>query len=337
MSFVYFLRLLVKNLKWLVMIPACLAFSIYYFTRNEKKIYSSETVVYTGIASGYSLSGNNKVDYFTASNAFDNLITLINSRETKVEVALRLLAEHLCLQKHDPVKLSWNAYTELGKLIPDDVRKKLLRPSVQQTFEELSQFMHSSDDNLIYKVIYSGNPYYSVKALNNIKPLRVNSSDLIKISYETTDAFICKRTLELTLDVFMRKQRLIKEGQSESVVAFFEEQTRNAFNRLDSAEMEFLAFNKNNNIINYPEQTKAVAGERELLYAQNHNIEMDSRAAGTSLEKVNENMEGRRYQMLYGSDVLQEREELSDIYGKIAVMETLGRSGGGNASSPQLD
>ncbi len=337
MSFVYFLKLLVRNLKWLLLIPACMAVSIWYFTRHEIKTFSSETVIYTGIASGYSLSGNSKVDYFTASNAFDNLISLINSRETKNEVALRLLAEHLCLPKHDPTKLSWNAYEQLHKLIPDSIEKKVCSATPDETFEALSSYMRKSDDNLIYKLIYSANPYYSINALSNIKPARVNSSDLIKVSYETSDAAICKRTLELTLDVFMRKHRLIKEGQSGSVVAFFEKQTKDAFDRLDAAELDFLHFNKSNNIINYQEQTKAVAGERELLYAQNHNIEMEREAAGTSLNKVNENLEGRKYQIRYGADLLHGREELADIYGKIAVVETLGKSKGSAAPEKELD
>lgn len=337
MSFVHFLKLLLRNLKWFLVVPVCLAFSIWYFTRHEKKVYSSETVIYTGIASGYSLSGNNKVDFFTANNAFDNLISLINSRETKNEVALRLLAEHLCMPKHDPAKLSWESYEQVHKLIPDSVSKKVCSRSTAETYEALSDYMHKNEDNLVYKLVYSSGPYYSINALSNLKPQRVNSSDLIKVSYETTDAAICKRTLELVLDVFMRKHRLIKEGQSGSVVAFFEKETQKAYNRLDSAELEFLRFNKSNNIINYQEQTKAVAGERELLYAQNHNMEMDERAAGTSLEKVNENLASRRFQTLYGADLLQNREELSDVYGKIAVAETLGKSRGSETAGKELD
>src|SRR6187200_3086813 len=95
MSFIYFIRLVRKNLLWLVLFPSILAGSIFYFTRWEKKVYSSESVIYTGIASGYSLSGSTKADYFANSNAFDNLLSLINSRETRQEVALGLLARHL--------------------------------------------------------------------------------------------------------------------------------------------------------------------------------------------------------------------------------------------------
>lgn len=337
MSFVYFLKLLLKNLKWLLFIPACLAASIWYFTRHEIKVYTSETVIYTGIASGYSLSGNSKVDFFTANNAFDNLISMINSRETKKEVCLLLLAEHLSMQQHDATKLSWESFARLKQLLPDALYKEVVKSTPGGTYKALNEYMNKTEGNAIYKIINAFDPFYSIAALDKIKAVRVNASDLVKISYESNDAAICKHTLELVLDVFMRKHRVLKEGQSESVVAYFEEQTRKAYERLDSAEAEFLSFNKTNDIINYPEQTKAVAGEKERLYAQNHNIEMDRNAAGTSFQKVTENLEGRKYQTLYGNDVLHDREELSDIYSQIAVAETMGRSEGSTAPQRQLD
>lgn len=328
MSFLYFLKLILKNLKWLIIIPACLAASIFYFTRHEIKIYSSEAVIYTGIASGYSLSGSSKVDFITVNNAFDNLISLINSKETKREVALTLLAEHLAMKKHDNTKLSWDTYQRMKNIVPDSLKKILVKETVEGTFEALNNYMHKSDDNLIYKIVYAGAPFYSIGALDNIKAARVNNSDLIKVQYETNDAAICKHTLELILEVFMRKHRLIKEGQSESVVAYFEKQTRDAYERLDSAEQDFLNFNKSNNIINYYEQTKAVANQKENLYTQNHNMQMDESAANTSLDRVNETIDGRKYQALYAPTLIEQREELSDIYNQMAVGEAMSRSTG---------
>ena len=326
MSFIHFIKILLKNLKWLILIPAVMAGSIYYFTKNEKKVYSSETVVYTGIASGYSLNGTTKADYFATSNAFDNLLTLILSRETKQEVAVDLLASHLFLSKPDSSVLSWTSFQQLKKLVPEDIRKKLVKPTLAQTIDAVTAYMHTDDNNLIYKVINSTNPFYSVAALQNIKALRVSSSDLIRISYETEDAAICKNTLDLLIQVFMKKHRLLKEGQTESVIAYFEKETASAYERLDSIEEIFLDFNKKNDIINYYEQTKAVAGEKENLYAQNHNLEMERMANSSALDKVNDNIKGRIYQILYGTDVIKDREKLSDVYNKIAVNEVLGKN-----------
>jgi polysaccharide biosynthesis transport protein len=338
MSFLHFIRLIIKNLKWLILIPSALAFTIFYFTRNEKKVYSSESIIYTGLASGYSLSGSIKADFFATSNAFDNLISVIDSRETKEDVAIQLLSEHLfySAKKHDESKMKWPAYDELQKLFPAKLRESLIKADVAATREAVKKEMSKSEDNEIYKLINSDNHYYSIEALNKGKATRISNSDLIKISYETNDPFICKRTIELLEETFMLKHLELKEGQTQSAVQYFELETKKAFAKLDSAERLFLAFNKDNDIINYYEQTKAVAGEREDLYAMNHNLEMDKMASSSSLAKVNENIKGQTYQALYGSDVIKEREKLSDIYNKIAFSEALSKKGDNRSQTDSL-
>lgn len=324
MSFIHFIKLLYRNLIWLVSIPVVLAASVYYFTRNEKKVYSSESIIYTGIASGYSLNGTNKADFYSTSNAFDNLISLIDSRETKEDVSISLLAEHLQKTKSNSEEIGYEAFGELQKLIEEKTRKKLKGATVEKTKENILKMMNSSDDNLIIEIINSSNPYYSLKALNTIKANRISNSDLIKISYETNDPGICRRTLELLEHSFMRKHRLLKEGQTESVVKYFEEETEKAFAKLDSSEKLFLQFNKQYDIINYYEQTKAIAGEKEDLYALNHTLEMDKHASDVSLKKVNSSIKNRVYQNLYNTQILEERKELSKLYTQITTLQLAG-------------
>ncbi len=335
MSFIYFIKLLVKNLHWLLIIPVTLALSIFYFTRHERKVYTSESTIYTGIASGYSLSGNNKADFFATSNAFDNLLSLINSRQTRQEVVIELLARHLMIKKHDPALLSWESFDELRKLVPDSIRNMLVKPTVEETVSALNQYMKGGEDNVVYEIVNSENPYYSLDAMENIKALRINNSDLIKISYQTNDAVICRETLEVLEARFMNKHRLLKEGQSESVVTYFEIETKGAFQRLNNAEQAFLEFNRDNDIINYYEQTKAVAVEKENLDVQKQNMQMDNMASKKSLDLVNDNIKGRLYQNEYGTAILKDKEVLSDLYNKIAVEDLLGKKNPNHAA--QMD
>ena len=327
MSFVHFIRILLRNIKWLLVIPFIIAFSIFYFTRYEKKIYSSESVIYTGIASGYNLSGYSKSDYFATSNAFDNLLSIINSRDTKEQVAVELLSNHLFLKKLDLSILSWGANDALSKIIPDSVREKLVKPTLDETIHTVNNFMQANDTNLIYKLINSGrNPFYSVEALQEIKAIRISSSDLIKISYETNDAAICKHTLELLIATFIKKQKLLRVTQTDSVVAYFEKGTLSAFKKLDSIEQVFLDFNRQNDIINFNEQTKAITEEKQNINTLDHTLQMNQLASGSALNKVNDNIKGRIYQTIYGSEIMAEREKLSDVYNKIAVVEVIGQN-----------
>ncbi len=325
MSIVQLIKILLRNWKLLLLVPMVMGISIWYFTRHQKKVFLSETVVYTGIASGYSLNGNNSADYYSTSNAFDNLLTIINSRETKEEVAITLLSSHLFLSKHDLTYLGWDAYSQLQELVPENIRKKLVRGSLEETRAAVNAYMHSSENNLVYNIINSDNPYYSIKSLKGIQATRINSSDLIKVSYETNDAAICKHTLELLVDIFMKKHRLLREGQTSSVIAYFEREVKAAFTRLDSCEQVFLNFNRQNEIINYYEQTKAVAGEKEHLFALNHNLEMERNASEKAVDKVNDDLKGRTYQDVYGKDVIGNREKLADLYSKIAFNDVMGK------------
>ncbi len=249
MSFVHFIKLLLRNLLWLIMVPVVMAGTIFHFTKNEVKVYSSESVIYTGIASGYSLSGSNKADYFATSNAFDNLLSLINSRDTKQEVAIALLANHLQIKNFDPSLMSAASFKELKKLVPDSVRQIVVKSTEEETVTALHDYMASRENNTIFNIINSDNPFYSINTLDNIKANRINSSDLIKIAYQCNDAVICKQTLELLEQSFMRKHRMLKEGQSESVIDYFEKETHAAFIRLNDAEQNFMQFNKQNEIM----------------------------------------------------------------------------------------
>ena len=334
MSFIHFLRLLTKNILWLLLIPTILAVSIYYFTRHEKKVYSSESTIYTGIASGYDLNGTTKADFYTTSNAFDNLLSLIESRETKLDVLINLLSEHLSLKQHDSTILTWQAYDDLQKLVPSNVKQQIVKSNFPETRAVVANLVKKSNNNVLYKLIYSLNPYYSLEALKNIKSSRISNSDLIKISYETNDPYICKRTLELLEESFMRKNKILREGQTGSVVSYYENETKKAYSKLDSNERTFLNFNKSNDIINYNEQTKAVATERSELYALNNNLEMDNSSSKSSLDKVNESIKGRNNLFSNGSDIVKEREKLSNIYNKIALSELMNPDGG---SKKQVD
>ena len=165
----------------------------------------------------------------------------------------------------------------------------------------------------------------------------MSSSDLVKVSYETNDAAICKHTLEILVETFIKKHKLLREGQTDSVIAYFEKETHHSFQRLDSVEEVFLNFNKQNDIINYYEQTKAVAGEKENLDALNHTLEMDRMATGSALSKVNENIKGRLYQTLYGPEIMGEREKLSDIYNKIALSEVINKDNNAGGQKKYID
>jgi uncharacterized protein involved in exopolysaccharide biosynthesis len=121
-----------------------------------------------------------------------------------------------------------------------------------------------SNDNYIYELInYDDDKHYSIKALSSIQATRINSSDLIKMSYTVDDPGICQQTLEIYNAICIKNYKNIKENRSDAVVKYFEEQLAQANNTLKLAE-DKLEFNKSYNIINYYEQSKAVAVVKKI-------------------------------------------------------------------------
>ena len=102
MKLVDFIKLLLRHKVLLTVVPVSLASLVLVLTANPKYDYYSQTVLYTGLASGSSIEMDKSFNYFATNIAFDNLINIINSRETQEEVAIRLLSQHLLMEDQTP-------------------------------------------------------------------------------------------------------------------------------------------------------------------------------------------------------------------------------------------
>ena len=88
MTIIELVRLILKHLVLLIIVPLLLATMVIFLTMNPTHEYSSHTVLYTGLATGSSIEMDKKFNYQATNTAFDNLINIIKSRETQEEVAI---------------------------------------------------------------------------------------------------------------------------------------------------------------------------------------------------------------------------------------------------------
>ncbi|HSJ66275.1 MAG TPA: hypothetical protein VK921_01310 [Anditalea sp.] len=330
------IRLLLKNWIWLIAIPIVLAVSIFFFTRGAKRVYVSDTTVFTGIASGYSITGSVEADFYSASTAFDNLLFLINSRETKEEVAIRLLSYHLMLEDVNPILLNWNSYLNFQEILPAELRKQLVAPTFGETYDNVRTYYSTDTENEIYELLTSEEDFYSLRALSALVSSRIGTSDIIRIEYETADPAICKHTLELLTDVFINRNRNLREGQTESVVGYYEVEARRAYERLEDIEQRFLEFNVGNNIINYDEQTKNISSHREILYTDFAEVEMQYVAARSALEAIEDRLEQRAQTTLSSNEILELRNRVSSLSSQISDIEIFKQPAPGTPTDQQL-
>jgi len=363
MTVIDIFRILRKHLVLLILTPVILAALVTYFTKKPTYTYSSETTLYTGIATGSSVEMDKSFSYFANNSAFDNLINVISSRETQQDVAIRLLAQHLMLEKYDPKYISKESFNNLRKITPVSVFKLVVKngdalraasevdtsestgkfsfesldtttmqlqpasidlAAFEQTVKNLETYMAGSDTNFVYKLLYFNHPHYSIKAISTVSVKRIASSDLVKLSYESSDPGICQQTLALMTAVCIKNYKLIKENRSDAVVKYFEYQLRQAAGRLKIGEDKLLAFNMDHNIINYYEQSKAVANVKENLDVDYNNKRIKLAGLEAAIKRIEEKLGIQQQVQLKSSAILDKRNKLSAVNSKIATAETLG-------------
>jgi uncharacterized protein involved in exopolysaccharide biosynthesis len=362
MKVIDILRLLGRNLLLLVLTPIVLAVLVSYLTRKPTYSYSSETTLYTGIASGSSVEMDKSLSFFATNTAFDNLINIIKSRETQQEVAIRLLAQHLMLEKYDPKYISKQSFQSLRKITPDYITRLIVKKgkagpasapaatqgegtfsfesldttnamfmqpatidkaAFEQTVKNLEAYMASSDTNFVYKLLYFNNPHYSIKAISSVNVQRISSSDLVKLKYDSDDPGICQQTLVLLTEVCIKNYKFIKENRSDAIVKYFEYQLAQAAARLKVGEDKLLQFNEENNIINYYEQSKAVAVVKEDLDVDYNNKRIKIAGLQAAIKRIEEKLNNQQQVNLKSSSIIEKRNQLGNINSKIATAETI--------------
>ncbi len=546
MDFNQFFRLLKANLLLLIGVPLILVVSVYFFGKRQPKAFTSETTIYTGIASGYSLENQERtnLDFYGTNMQFDNLINIIGSRNTKEQTAIKLLAQHLSLEKHNKQYISEQNYRQLQNIVPkevkdlvvkygrtgaerdkleqikereyeiqqmedelnrmknqpigsaqpdnieseknngdttktkDDVMHHMVRygeslasiaaqydltvgqlirmndlqdgdlkvgdrlivsadqpikhqsqnqtrgtqeknqyhtiqpnetlfsiarqynasindlkawnnlnsneiptgstiivskekprdtksrqqktdaikysekyvmeqhgflnpdkkvtkhrakdaiipPGVDEndfyrTVENLTAYYHSSDSNFIYELLQYGHPHYSVEAISKAQITRVQNSDLVKVTYSSDDPGICQQTLKILTGVFINNYKGLRISQTDQVVNYFKEEVRKANEKLKAAEDRLLEFNKKNNLINYSEQTEAIALQKEELDKTYQDKMVDMQGARASLDKLESKLMKKDSIFLKSDMLTNKRNELSKVTEKLIVNE----------------
>lgn len=322
MNIVYFIRLLLKNALILIISPILLFGIVFYLTRDQPQSFTSSTTVYTGIATGSSIVSleDSRFDLFGTRTAFDNLINIIESRGTAEEVGLRLFTSHMVLDEPSKDIISPETYKKLMAIVPKDVKELVVKGNFEKTYEAFRNYKNKNHTNFIYELIRLNHPHYSYeKILSNLKASRVQSSDIIEISYSSDDQGICLQTLQLITDVFSSKYSKIKVNQSDAVLRYFQGQLDDAKDKLDQSENELLEFNKANNIINYYEQTKHIASEKEHFDLEFQRLKMQHAASESVLKILENKLTGQQEKQLNNTEIIEMRDKLAEINLEIAM------------------
>ena len=328
MSISTILRLLKKNLLWLVLFPGVLAGTVVYLTKSMPREYQSAATVYTGLASGYSITSGDgdKVDYFAVNNAFDNLITTIKSRETISEVGKHLLAQHLLLTKPNPLIISAESFKKLNEAIDEPTRKQLVVAGNEpETYRRIDALSNAADNNNIKKLLYNSTTHYAVESISGrVTASRKSNSDMLELAFKADDPGVCQHTLRYLIDSFRSRYTGVKTSETENVVRYFEEQVRKAQQNLLRAEDSLKDFGVKNKVINYGEQSKFVAESKEDMTTEYHHEQMRLQAAKFALDTLEKRLSERSSVLATNKELLSRRTELSDVQNELANAQVYG-------------
>jgi len=324
MTLVQFFRLIGRHFHLMLLCAVLAAAAAFYGTRNDKKEYQSFSIINTGLVTGYNIenSQGSRIDYGYTNNEIENILSLFRSRETRELLALQLLARALVLEKPDPEVMTLASFYELQGLIPGSLRQTLIVPGdTVSTIANLRQALEKHEENPVKKLIESKHSLFGLEHLQNIVVKREGNTDMIRIAYTTTDPAVCRNTLQLLTNIAIQKHRVTKEGQSTSVLDFFENATRESANSLSGKEDDMLNFMVGNKIINYYEQTRFIAAKKEDLDEMYFKELMTLAAADSSRRNLEIKLENRISLPEVNRALLSQKEQLSGVSARLASLE----------------
>lgn len=315
-------RILKNNWLLILIFPMLMGMFVYFLTAKSERTYTSDFMVYTGLASSYTLTSdeNPRIDFFQVNNGFDNLLNTLMARETIEEVSLKLLAKHLSLDSPEPEVLSEANYMALMESFPPHIRKKIVvQDSLEATIARLYEIKSSTDNNAVSRMLMSSSGNYGIPSIKSrLLATRKEDSDMMEITYQSNDPAVSQSTLQILSEVFLRKYKILKEGEIDKVVAYFAGKVQEDKRKLKKAEDDLKNFGIKHNIINFNEQSSNLSSGHNNIKEQMENERMALASSNAALSILNDKLGGRIDLMENNQMIMKKRQELADVNHEMA-------------------
>lgn len=328
--FRYIVRFLYKIRWYLVIFPMIALIIAWFSTRHMDRVYDTNATIYTGMITGYNIEGGVGVAGGNPQTNINNLMLIITTETTINEVSLRLFAR--CMMYGNPNKdnnyISAEHFRELDAQVPAEVKALINRNSESVSYANLKAYVKPSQDNYIFGLL-NYHPYFGVNQITSrLKVVQLNNSDIIDIGYSANDAGIAYNTLDILNEVFARQYQLIRFGETNNVIKFFEREVARLYRILTGAEDDLIRYNVSKRIINYGEQTKQLSG----LEAQQQNFRNDQLMEYTTSKAILDYLErhlGDRAKVIRANQSFtNEIKDISRLQSRISNLRLMSGEGG---------
>ena len=236
---------------------------VIYFTQFLPYSYTVESSLYAGITNSTSIDGA-AINYSAVNSTFDNLINIAKARGTLQKVSLRLLANSYTYGEEwkDNQYIQAKHYRQLLQMTPKEVLSLINRKDAEKTLANLTAYRKESSSNFVYAMFNRPVAFYSAMALDEISIKRAGNSDILDIVYTSADPGITQKTVSILIDELIKAYEILRFKSTNDVIAYFERQVRLTKEALSKEEDDLMNYNVSERVINYPEETKALAGTR---------------------------------------------------------------------------
>lgn len=295
---------------------------VIYFTQFLPYNYTVESSLYAGVTNGTAINGEN-VSFNIINSTFDNLINIAKSRGTLENVSIRLLANSLTFGEEwkDNQYIQAKHYRQLVQITPKEVLALVDRKDFSKTLTNLMTYKKNDSKNFIYALFNRSEPFYSAKALDKIEVKRAGNSDILDISYTSADPGLTQQTVSLLIDELIKAYEILRFKATNDVIAYFKEQVRLAKNNLNNEEDDLMRYCIQERVINYTEETEALANTR---YGVDDRMESAMRTyeGAVALRKMLDNKMDIRAQIIRNNtNLLEELDKVSTLNQNIMEQE----------------
>ena len=337
--FRYIVRFLYKIRWYLIILPLIALVVAWFSTRHMERVYDTNTTIYTGMITAYNIEGGTGTAGGQSQTNMTNLMLLITTDATIHEVSLRLFAR--CMMYGNPNKdnnyISAEHFRQLNNSVPAEVKALINHNSENATYANLKAYEKPSADNYIFGLT-NYHPWFGINSITSrLKVLQMRNSDIIDIGYSANDAGIAYNTLDILNEVFARQYALLRYGETNNVIKFFEREVARLYRILTNAEDDLIRYNVEKRIINYAEQTKALTTLDANQQTSDNTLLIDKATTRALMDYLERQLGDRAKIIKANKDFTNQITDISRIQSRISNLRLMNSEGGGSGIESQLE
>lgn len=305
---------------WLLWGSLIVTALVIYFTQFLPFKYTVNSSIYAGVTNSINIDGSKFVNI---NSTFDNLINIAKSKSTLEKVSVRLLATSFVYGEEwkDNMYIQAKHYRQLTQITPKEVLALVDRSSLDKTIQNFTEYRKEHSNNFIYAMYSRPRAFYSYEALNTIIVKRLGVSDIIELSYTSSDPGITQNTLKILEDELIKAYEILRFSATNNVIAYFEEQVRLAKQKLTEEENDLMHYNVEKQVINYDEQTKALATTKYEVDDREEAAKRTYESALALRQMLEDKMDIRAKIIRTNTNLLKELEKVSSLNQSIMEQE----------------